>query len=159
MKRILPLLLGAGLLASCGPHTVTNPSAPDLSSDTTRAAPATLNIGSPLRGVIAGQDRDYDYYSFAASAGDKLKITVTAPEGSTLDPYIRLYRAGDWYEVAHDDDNQYAPGLHTRNAEIRFNAVESGTYVLEVTSFKLANNPDAKDNDPKNTYAVQLERR
>ncbi|WP_261664841.1 PPC domain-containing protein [Deinococcus sp. Marseille-Q6407] len=167
MKRTLPALLGLSLLlASCNqpsaPQTGGNNSlSPDLKSDTTRQAPAAVTLGQTYSGVIAGQDRDSDYYAFDAAAGDQLRVSVKASAGSTLDPYIRLYwvNKDGWKMLEKDDDNSYAPGNKAKDAQILFNADQAGRYVVEVTSFKLANDHKATDNDPRNQYTFTLSRR
>lgn len=164
MNKAFPILLGLSvLLASCGPsnhdQTVPNVNAPDLNKDTSRSIPATLALGQTLQGTIAGQDRDFDYYSFDAKAGEHFRINVQAPQGSTLDPYVRLYRKDGWVLLERDDDNEYNPSNTARDSEILFNADVDGSYVIEVTSFKLVNDPSAKDDNPANHYNVTLTKR
>ena len=162
MKKALPALFGLSLLlASCGPSNTQPPAAdaPDLSTDLTRSAPATLAAGQTLHGTIAGQDRDSDYYVFDADAGERFRIDVTAPQGSTLDPYVRLYQQDGWVLLERDDDNLYNPGDTALNSQILFNADRKGRYVIEVTSFKLVNDPSATDNNPANRYHVTLNKR
>ncbi|GHG01912.1 hypothetical protein GCM10017783_12650 [Deinococcus piscis] len=167
MKRIPPALLGFSLLlASCGqpghpqpPQQPPSSGAPDRSTDTTRTAPVTIAPGQSYGGVIAGQPRDFDYYSFDAAAGDQLRIDVKAPAGSTLDPVVRLYLNEGWILLEKDDDGAYNPSDNSLDAQILFNADKAGRYVIEVTSFKLVNDPTATDNNAKNLYTVALNKR
>lgn len=164
MNKAFPALLGLSvLLASCGSsnpdQTAPATNASDLSTDTSRSAPAALSVGESLQGTIAGQDRDFDYYSFNAKAGERFRISVQAPQGSTLDPYVRLYKKDGWVLLERDDDNEYNPSNTALNSEILFNADADGSYVIEVTSFKLVNDPTAKDNNPANRYSVTLTKR
>lgn len=166
MKRILSSLIGLSLLlASCG-----QPQPPasefnevDLRKDTTRDVPAEVAVDQTFKGTIAGQDRDFDYYAFDADADARLQINVmsSSVKGSTLDPYVKLYMVSDdgWTLLEKDDDNVYTPGETGLDSEIRFNAPVKGRYVIEVTSFKLVNDPEATDNNPMNFYTLKVSKR
>lgn len=169
MQRTLPALLGLSLLlASCGqPGVPTQPGqpgqpsagAPDRTTDTTMAAPVTITPDQTYGGVIAGQPRDFDYYIFDAAAGDRLQIDVKAPAGSTLDPVVRVYLNDGWVLLEKDDDGAYNPSDNSLDAQVLFNADKTGRYAIEVTSFKLVNDPAATDDNAKNLYTVTLNRR
>ncbi|MDO4263121.1 MAG: PPC domain-containing protein [Deinococcus sp.] len=160
MKRTLYALAGLSLLlSSCGQPGSQPKPAPDQAADSTRAAPVTLQYGQTSAGVIAGQARDFDYYIFDAAAGDQLRIDVKAPAGSTLDPYVRLYLNDGWVLLEKDDDGQYNPSDGSVDSQILFNVDKDGRYAVEVSSFKLVNDPTAADNNPKNLYTVTLSKR
>lgn len=156
MKRILSAFLGLGLLASCSQPGMPTP---DRATDSTRTAPVQLRLDQSYGGVIAGQDRDFDYYAFDAAAGDRFRIDVKATANSTLDPYVRLYLEDGWILLEKDDDGKYTPGDESVNSQILFNADQAGRYVVEVTSFKLVNDPTATDDNPRNMYTVTLSKR
>lgn len=164
MRRFgIPLVFGLGLLlAACGggnPSDPTQPSNPvqpsdPTDADSTKETPTIIGIGESKSGVIAGEARDFDYFKFTASAGEKLRLVAVAPEGSTLDPYMRLYKVDDYAWLEKADDT-----LASENAEILFNSDVAGEYLVEITSFKLVNAPEASDDLPTNTYTLSLSRR
>ena len=168
MKHLLiPILFSAVLFAGCGttpsePIDPVEPSDPvieepdvtKLPDTDSKTAPNTIQLGASAKGIIAGQSRDFDYYRFSAQAGEKLRLVVTAPEGSTLDPYMKLYLADGLTLLEKSDDT-----MNTNNAAILFNADSTGDYLVEITSFKLVNAPAASDNLASNTYIFSLEQR
>ncbi|MFT2721784.1 Ig-like domain-containing protein [Deinococcus sp. A31D244] len=121
------------------------------------AAATALSVGTPVKGVIAGQDRDKDYYKFTAAAGEALKLTVqsvSVDAKSTLDPYVMILMPDGRTVLEKDDDS--GAGLES---EIRFNAPAAGTYTAVVTSFDIHDDATAKNDRVTNTYQIALTRR
>ncbi|GAA0512939.1 DVUA0089 family protein [Deinococcus depolymerans] len=121
------------------------------------AAATPLSVGTPISGVITGQDRDQDYYKFTATAGEALKLTVqsvSVDAKSTLDPYVMILMPDGRTVLEKDDDS--GAGLES---EIRFNAPAAGTYTVVVTSFDIYDDPTAKNDRVTNTYQIALNRR
>ncbi|GAA5437913.1 DVUA0089 family protein [Deinococcus aquaticus] len=121
------------------------------------AAATALTVGTPVSGVIAGQDRDQDYFKFTAAAGEALKLTVqsvSVDAKSTLDPYVMILMPDGRTVLEKDDDS--GAGLES---EIRFNAPAAGTYTAVVTSFDIHDDATAKNDRVTNTYQIALTRR
>ncbi|WP_291430336.1 DVUA0089 family protein [Deinococcus sp.] len=121
------------------------------------AAATALSVGTPVKGVIAGQDRDHDYFKFTASAGEALKLTVqsvSVDAKSTLDPYVMILMPDGRTVLEKDDDS--GAGLES---EIRFNAPAAGTYTAVVTSFDIHDDATAKNDRATNSYQIALTRR
>ncbi|MFC6592239.1 PPC domain-containing protein [Deinococcus lacus] len=162
-KLVAAFVLSTALLASCNTTTTPDNTAPGPKPavDVTKVpdtdslkAPMALTVGTAVDGLIAGQDRDVDYYAFDAVAGDKFRLTVTAPAGSTLDPYVQVWMPDGRTILEKDDDS--GAGL---NSDLRFNVVTPGRYIITVTSFDIAREADAKDNKATNLYRLNLARR
>jgi Bacterial Ig domain/Bacterial pre-peptidase C-terminal domain len=123
----------------------------------TVATARSVTIGTPVDGRISGQTRDEDYFSFTASAGDMLRLTVKSKSvfsDSTLDPYVEVLLPDGRTVLEKDDDS--GVGLES---DLRFNITTAGTYYIHVTSFKLFDDPAASDNLISNTYRMELSRR
>lgn len=152
MKRFALVLLGAGLLTACGGGGVrTGKDADSLDK------PIGLTLGKVQTGVIAGEARDFDYYSFTAKEGDQLKLlvkTTSADKKSTLDPYIWIIMP----DKVTDLERATSPEVG-KDTEIRFNAPQTGTYYVKITSFAIFNNSEAADNKATNTYSLLLTNR
>ncbi|GGR72070.1 hypothetical protein GCM10008959_37080 [Deinococcus seoulensis] len=121
------------------------------------AAATTLTVGTPIKGAIAAQGRDHDYFKFTAAAGEMLKLTVrsvSVDAASTLDPYVMILMPDGVTVLEKDDDS--GNGMES---EIRFNAPVAGTYTAVVTSFDIHDSPTATDDRATNTYQIDLTRR
>ena len=92
-------------------------------------------IGDRIEGALTETDRRtgdgnlFDAYGLQATAGQRVKIAMTAIDGTTentLDPLLRVGRvaADGFVELAMNDDDE---GL---NAGLVFTAVEAGDYVI-----------------------------
>ena len=103
---------------------------------------------------IYGQDRDFDWFSFQGQAGDTIKARVYARSsiGGTLDSYLYLYDANGNLLAENDD---IVSGQIT-DSEITFTLSQGGTYYLVVTSYTIASDPNASDNNPFNKYRLEL---
>ena len=96
------------------------------------SANGTLGAGdcrSPSRGVEHFADR----YSFNANAGQRVSITMDVTSGD-LDPYVFLI-GPDGYVVAQDDDGNSGVNSRIPFALGTLTLPDSGTYILEATSF------------------------
>ena len=121
------------------------------------AAATALTVGTPVKGAVAAQGRDYDYFKFTAKAGDPLKLTVksmSVDANSTLDPYVMILMPDGKTVLEKDDD-----GGSAMESEIRFNVPADGTYTVVLTSFKIHNDATATDDLATNTYELLLSRR
>lgn len=121
------------------------------------ASAKSIAIGARIDGSIAGLPRDEDYFSFAAKAGDQLRLTVKSKSvfgDSTLDPYVEVLLPDGHTLLEKDDDS--GQGLES---DLRFNVVTAGTYYIRLTSFKIHDDPQATDDLPTNTYRMELNRR
>ncbi|WP_221091129.1 Ig-like domain-containing protein [Deinococcus aquaedulcis] len=121
------------------------------------AAATPLVLGTPIKGAIAAQPRDMDYFKFEAKAGDMLKLTVKSTSvdpNSTLDPYVMILMPDGKTVLEKDDDS--GAGLES---EIRFNVPQTGTYTVVITSFDIYNDEQITDDRATNTYQVALTRR
>ena len=120
----------ANAFSSCLVDTATPAPAPvcvetPLSSGSTSGTIATSDCPSPSRGVSYFADR----YSFNASAGQQVTITMTRVSGD-LDPYLYLI-GPDGYVVTQNDDAQGNDSSLGGSLTLPF----SGRYVVEATSF------------------------
>lgn len=113
--------------------------------------PIPMAYGSQYSGVIAGEARRMDYFSFTASEGERLMLRAEALPGSTLDPYMWVLLPDGHNVYLRDDDSGEG-----NNAEIRMNVPMTGRYYVVVTSFKIHNDPTASDNLMTNTYRLSL---
>ncbi|MFC4638791.1 Ig-like domain-containing protein [Deinococcus hohokamensis] len=123
----------------------------------TNATP--LVLGTAQKASVYGTARDYDYYSFTATAGQMLKLNVTSKStdaASTLDPYVMILMPDGKTILEKDDDS--GAGLES---EIRFNAPVAGTYTAVVTSFDIYDDKTGTVGDDKitNTYQILLSQR
>ncbi|MFW8625706.1 Ig-like domain-containing protein [Deinococcus sp. ME38] len=121
------------------------------------AAATALTVGTPVKGAVAAQGRDYDYFKFSAKAGDPLKLTVktgSVDPKSTLDPYVMILMPDGKTVLEKDDD-----GGSAMESEIRFNVPVDGTYTVVLTSFNIHNDATATDDLATNTYELLLSRR
>lgn len=121
------------------------------------AAATALTVGTPVKGAVAAQGRDYDYFKFTAKAGDPLKLTVksvSVDPKSTLDPYVMILMPDGKTVLEKDDD-----GGSAMESEIRFNVPVDGTYTVVLTSFNIHNDATATDDLATNTYELLLSRR
>jgi hypothetical protein len=103
------------------------------------AQEATLAVGAEIQGTIADGDGRmgtaddgylYDDYRFTATAGQRLRATMSAP----FDAYIELFAEGatDGDPIAFDDDGA---GADSTDAVLSFVAPADGTYVLRARTF------------------------
>jgi len=123
----------------------------------TVATAKTISIGATVDGTISGRPRDQDYFSFAAKAGDQLRLTVLSQSvaaGSTLDPYVEVLLPDGFNILQKDDDG--GQGLES---DLRFNVTQDGTYYVHLTSFAIHDDPTATDDKVSNTYRLSLSRR
>lgn len=102
---------------------------------------ATIAVGDSIDGALADTDRKtedgdvFDAYAFQAAAGDRVKIAMTAIDGTTeddLDPLLRVGRmtADGFVELAMNDDED---GL---NAGLVFTVAEAGAYVIHAEALE-----------------------
>ncbi|HEX8072677.1 MAG TPA: pre-peptidase C-terminal domain-containing protein, partial [Pyrinomonadaceae bacterium] len=97
--------------------------------------PTAISNGQTLTGVLDANDctlqdgSPYDAYSFAATAGQQVSITMTAPQGSSVDPYLILL-APDGADIAEDDGG--GGGVNARIPASSGVAVlpQTGTYTI-----------------------------
>ena len=116
-----------------------------------------INIGENVVGRITGVGRDYDYYKFTGTAGDRLKVTVRAQSydsTSTLDPYVQVLMPDGKTILEEDDD-----GGMGMESEVRFDLPVSGTYYIVVTDDRIHEDPDYTNSDFTNLYRLDLTRR
>jgi hypothetical protein len=109
----------------------------EASVASTEAVPRPLEIGevhtaalSPESAVDAGQGYAFDVWTFQASAGQLLQVSMTSRE---FDTYLEVGRAqgGTFSEAASNDDR----GDGTLNSMLRFTADEAGEYTIRARSF------------------------
>lgn len=124
----------------------------------TVAQATPIGIGQQVDARIAGVPRDYDYYRFTGAAGDRLRLTVRGQSGpfrdSTLDPYVMVLMPDGKTVLEKDDDS--GVGF---DSELLFNLPQAGTYYIVVTSFDIADDPNATDDRITNQYRLELSRR
>lgn len=116
-----------------------------------------INIGENVVGRITGVGRDYDYYKFTGTAGDRLKVTVRAQSydsTSTFDPYVQVLMPDGKTILEEDDD-----GGMGMESEVRFDLPVSGTYYIVVTDDRIHEDPDYTNSDFTNLYRLDLTRR
>lgn len=103
---------------------------------------------------IFGQSRDFDFFTFSGTAGDAIRARVYAKSsiGGTLDSYLYLLDASGNVLAENDD---IVPGQIT-DSEITFTLPADDTYYLVVTSYTIASDPTASDNNPFNKYRLEL---
>lgn len=160
--------------AQNGLHTITARSTDSSGAVTTATTTVTVNldpsepndsvtsargimIGASIDGRIAGSPRDEDDFSFAAKAGDQLRLTVKSQSvfpNSTLDPYVEILLPDGRTILEKDDDS----GLNL-DSDLRFNITQDGTYYIRLTSFNIHDDPAASDDKLTNTYRLELSRR
>ena len=94
--------------------------------------PLRLVAGRPVTGTLQSTDgvsfsgSYYDEYSYLATAGQRLVVTMESEE---VDAYLVVLRE-DGIEVARDDD-----GGGEQNARVEFRASVTGRYTILATSF------------------------
>lgn len=127
-------------------------------SNDTLAQATLIGIGQTFDARIAGSPRDYDYYRFTGAAGDRLRLTVRGQSGpfreSTLDPYVMVLMPDGKTVLEKDDDS--GEGF---DSDLLFNLPQAGTYYIVVTSFDIADDPNATDDRITNQYRLDLSRR
>ncbi len=126
---------------------------PNEPNDSVTAA-TSLAVGTPVKGSIASQARDMDYFKFSASEGDMLMLTVKSTSidaKSTLDPYVEILLPDGKTVLEKDDD-----GGADLESEIRLNVPKAGTYYVALTSFGIHDDPEATDDKITNTYQIAL---
>ena len=102
---------------------------------------------------IYDQPRDFDWFKFEAKAGGKYQARVYAMAAlaGNLDSYLTVYGPDGQSVISFNDDS----GLAT-DSTVRFTAPTDGTYYLAVTSFSIAVNEEATDDNPENRYRVEV---
>lgn len=126
-------------------------------SNNTLANATQINIGENAIGRITGVARDFDYYKFTGTAGDRLKVTVRAQSfdsTSTLDPYVQILMPDGKTILEEDDD-----GGAGKESEVRFDLPVSGTYYIMVTDDRIHEDDDYTNSDFTNVYRLDLTRR
>ena len=89
--------------------------------------------GSDCRSPSRGVEHFADRYSFSGTAGQRVSITMNAT-GGTIDPYVYLI-GPDGYVTAQDDDSNGNVNSRIPFSPNTFTLPETGTYILEATSF------------------------
>lgn len=100
---------------------------------------AEPNNTCPGQGIVCGDvvepasitAGDFDWYSFAANAGDVLTIGTDAYNGSTTDTYLELYFNCGTTMIAYDDDS--GPGFFSLISN--FAAPTTGTYTVKARGY------------------------
>ena len=102
---------------------------------------------------IYGQPRDFDWFKFEAKAGTDYQAHVYAMAAlaGSLDSYLTVYGPDGQTVIGQNDDS----GLGT-DSTVRFSVPADGTYYLAVTSFAIATNEEAGDDNPENRYRVEV---
>jgi hypothetical protein len=98
-----------------------------------------LNIGQTVNGSLTEEtatDSDnvpYDVWTFHADAGQRLQISMSAAQGSSLDTYLVVGRVngGEFHEIASNDDR----GDGTFNSLLRFVPPDTGEYTIHARTF------------------------
>ena len=97
----------------------------------------SITVGQTLEGSLdptdatLGDDSYYDIYTFRASAGDQVSITLRSED---FDSYLGFgpWRNGEIDVTENDDDS--GQGLTGLDAQIQLTIQESGTYAIRVNS-------------------------
>lgn len=89
------------------------------------SGPQVIVYGDTVQGAIDDLNPT-QVYTFDAAANDRVRITMKADSGSTLDCYLELQDAGGTVLEANDDIN---PGV-VRDSQITIELPAAGTYTL-----------------------------
>ncbi|NLX10300.1 MAG: hypothetical protein GXY36_11640 [Chloroflexi bacterium] len=92
--------------------------------------PRALAYGETAEGVIDDETVS-EIYTFTGAAGDQVRITMEAAEGSTLDCYLQLQDANGEILDANDDID---PGI-VRDSRIEMELPAAGEYVILVSRY------------------------
>jgi hypothetical protein len=91
------------------------------------AEPIVLEIGEAARGELT-MDASEQYYSFEAE--EEQTVTIAAEALGDADLYFTVYdSAGEWLDYADDTDDL--------NPSLEFEAPESGTYLIQLSSWSI----------------------
>jgi hypothetical protein len=91
---------------------------------------------------------DRDYYRFPGQAGEAVTITVHAPLGSLLDPYLNVYLPDGVTQLAANDNVS-----ETVDAQIAYVLPEDGAYLVQV-----ANSNGEITGSAQHTYTLSIEK-
>lgn len=100
------------------------------------AAAAQVTTVQRFNGVLGGSDsrdtgnRFYDDYQVQFAAGQRVRVTASRAEGSSLDPYLEIYSPSGGEPIATDDDSGGYP-----NARAEFTTAAAGVYFVRVRGF------------------------
>ncbi len=105
---------------------------PPVATPLTFEQPVTASLTTDSPVLYSDGGVSYGYYSFQAHAGERLRISMTSPDNSGLDPLLVLGRMnnGEFEQIDRDDD-----GGDGVNALIRFTPTEDGTYYVRARSY------------------------
>jgi hypothetical protein len=126
--------------------------APDLSCaestpNNTPASATAISIGGSQSGVICNGG-DLDYYSFSASAGQRLIASTNAASlGSALDSVLSLLDTDGKSALVENDD----ASAETQDSLVNYTIQRSGTYYLRVSAW---DHPSG--GSPLHTYTLNL---
>ncbi|WP_297803362.1 PPC domain-containing protein [uncultured Brevundimonas sp.] len=99
-------------------------------------APTPIAMGATVEGELTDDDARkggsgrYDAYSFSATEGQRLQITL---ESSDFDALLELGKAGDDFDAMVTDDDGAGRGTDSR---ILFDVPETGEYVIRASSYQ-----------------------
>lgn len=103
-----------------------------------RITPLTINqaaSGQLTADTAVDEERGvaHDIWTFHAEQGERLRISMSASEGSSLDTYLMLGQLvdGQFYPFAYNDDR----GDGTFNSMLRFRPSETGDYAIRATAY------------------------
>lgn len=117
-------------------------------SNNTATAATVMGYGQTFNADIC-PGGDYDWYAFAATAGDKIVVDVDAAiNGSWLDPYVFLIDSDGTTVLAENDDEIMGD---VTDSHLGYHLPHDGTYYIKVRAW---NHPSA--GGPDYDYAIRL---
>jgi len=113
----------------------------DLSADTDDQISEAISLGSTdvsiTRGGAISVGQDVDMYSFTVGSTRVVSIDLDRPAGSSLDSYLRLFRA-DGTQIAFNDDGP-TPGESASFESYLSLTLDAGTYYVGVSGYGNSN--------------------
>jgi len=113
----------------------------DLSADTDDQISEAISLGSTdvsiTRSGAISVGQDVDMYSFTVGSTRVVSIDLDRPAGSSLDSYLRLFRA-DGTQIAFNDDGP-TPGESASVESYLSLTLDAGTYYVGVSGYGNSN--------------------
>lgn len=103
---------------------------PPTAGEPTDEGPATLTLGQTASGII-DDETPSRLYTFTGAAGERVRLTLRAAPGSSLDPYLELRDATGAVVDANDDID---PGV-IRDSQITATLPTDGEYQILVSRY------------------------
>lgn len=94
----------------------------------------SISYGTTVHGILSNADPRHDY-SFSATAGDQVRITLKAGPSSSLDTLLILFDSNFNRLADNDDIGSGVEAMRETDSQLIFTFSRNGNYVIRVSRF------------------------